>query len=203
MPTNTLPSSSDFSDQPAVKYQKVWSATDSYYLYPKQVVWDEPGSRIVFTNKNHTLANSDSVNLVASNPATAASSWIRTGETITLIDANSFSVPQLNYPGPVPGGITPYTDNQSSGYINTNQFSITCMKYSKLMFSPKIIQLDTLPGATTVIVEAKVHPDAAWVTLGTYTSVDGNVALVNTNNYLFVRGRRSVGTGQPVMYAMY
>lgn len=127
---------------------------------------------------------------------TQGSDWNLADQTITVVDADTFTTPQLVDPGTFPAGIV-------DGVILNNSFMITCMKYSKLMFSPSVIQGDTLPAATTIVIEGKVHPNAAWVSLGQYTLADGNFGLTISPRYNFVRGRRSVGTGQPVIYAQY
>lgn len=199
---NTLPSASDYSSlgAPAFKYARVWSATDMYFFYPN-ALWDEPGSKIVFTQKNHNLTTSDTVNLVPGN-ATLSPGWNQSGLTATVIDADTFTVPMLFDPGPVPNGLTSLPGPQA---LVNNGLMVTCMKYSKLMFTPTIIQGDVLPNdGTQIIIEGKVHPSALWVSLhAAYAFADGNWGLTISPVYNFVRGRLSAGAGQPVVYCQF
>ena len=114
--------------------------------------------------------------------------------TVTVIDANNFTIPMTTNPGPwpnfLPDGTPPYAQ-------------VTCANYSKLMFAPKTLQLQTLAGGNTLEVDVKIAPSASWVILTTMASTDVGTIYVFDTIYNFVRIKRTAGSAALQVYAGY
>lgn len=91
----------------------------------------------------------------------------------------------------------------STGKILGLPLKITCAKYSKLMFMPQIVQINTLAGGLTVELQSKIHPDAAWSVVGTYTVADGVVMYTFNPLVNFVRLVLTGGAGTVNAFAQY
>lgn len=177
---------------PVLTYRSVWSATDCFFFSPDTMTW--AGGTVTVNAVNHYLKTGDVINLTV--PGNAGSEWVLTSKTVTVVDANSFTFPNVGALGNYPAAFT------TIDAATVNKVVITCQVYSKLMFKPTIIQVEQLPVTHTIVIKTKVHPSASWVTLGSaITDVTGLTQVVLTASYNIVRIEKTVGAGQPVVYA--
>lgn len=168
----------------------VWggASTVVYNFFPTAASYVSGTGVITFTFKNHLLTTGDVVNVIDVNGSTFDSN----SESVTVIDPNTFTVA-------VNTGLTGFLD--PSIYQNAGSFRIDVPKYSELVINPSLLQVEALPAGTTITIQGKVDPLATWVTLATITDADG-LSTVNFNTrYNLVRGNRTVGSGQPTVYA--
>ena len=82
--------------------------------------------------------------------------------------------------------------------------------HSVIMPAPVLVQIDTIPAATTLSLQAKVHKDAAWAELATYTSAN-TPAFISMSDVAtcypvvpnHVQLVRTVGSGDVKAYAQF
>jgi hypothetical protein len=73
--------------------------------------------------------------------------------------------------------------------------------HSVVICDPVIVQIDTLPAATSVQVQQKCHPDAEWVNVGAaITEASGASMLIFDHEVNFVQLVRT-GAGDVKAYA--
>ncbi len=183
-----------YDDQggPSLQYKKIWATGVSYYTMAESMTWAANVMTVVA--RNHNLASADVVTIASNDTATTNLNY--SSKTITVVDADTFTFAAVGDPGssfPRPYSGTPlYLDEK---------MTITCNSYSRLLFKPTVLQVNTLTGADTVFVQTKIHPEAPWVTQQTIANANGDVIVNFTVAYNFVRLARGVGTTQVVAFS--
>jgi len=173
---------------PQLQYKKIWAAGISYYFRVESISWLADVMTIVA--RNHNLAINNVISLLSNYPSTALN---YTNKTVTVINADTFTIPVIGDPGEI-------FPKASGSPIFEEVVTITSNNYSRLLFKPSQLQVNTLTGADTVIVQVKTHPEAPWISLQTLSVADSDILINLTQIYNFVRLARGVGSTQVVAF---
>lgn len=182
-----------FSDQgaPQLQYRKIWATGVSYYINAESMAW--AGGTMTVVARNHNLATNDVVATLSNNTADVTLNF--TTKTVTVVDADTFTFASSD-----PASAFPRSYSGSPLFLD-EKITITSNGYSRLLFKPVIIQVNTLSGSDTIFVQTKIHPEAPWVTQQTLAIGDGNAIINFTTMYNFVRLARGAGSTQIVAFA--
>lgn len=187
---------------PQLSMQAVWASSIKHSFNPTNMTWS--GGTVTVTAPDHQLTNSDTISITSTN---GSSPWVAASVTATVVDINTFTYPLVSNPVVtfVPADPSSFSMvvNNGGTYTSVELITISCATYSKLMFRPTVVQVEALPGSTTIKLQGKVHPDASWVDIQTVADTDGLTQVVFNTIYDMVRGKRTVGSGQPVLYAQF
>lgn len=179
---------------PNLQYSKVWSDIDFYYVLPSTGTFSS--GIVTFKSQNHNLVSGDVVSVISSDDT---SEFNQTNVTVTVVDKDTFTVPYGSNPGNYDYNAMP----QYGPIADAERLSITCTKYSKLIFKPEGVQVDALPAGMTITIQGKIHPDAQWVDLETVNTADGATMVEFGIRYNIVRCVKTTGTGTPLVYVQY
>lgn len=181
--------------QPQIATTRVLSATDMYTFDPTDAVW--AAGTVTFTQADHGLGTpgvnggTTSVNIACGNTALG---WNIGTVTATKVDDNTFTVPLVTDPGTFPN-THPYP-NDSTGYV-TSRVTVSVPSMSKTFYLADYWQMDTLGGATSVQLQAKLNESAVWTNVGTAVTTLGLATFSPSYNFMrFV----VTGAGSPVIY---
>ena len=68
---------------------------------------------------------------------------------------------------------------------------------------PKLVQVNGFAAGTTVEIQARIHPNAAWVVIKALTDTDGDYIETFTTLHNFVQVVRLTGAAEILAYAQY
>lgn len=182
-----------YPGMPNLHYEVVWSDDVCYTLEPDNVTWDT--DHVLIEQVNHNIVDGDEIFFESTD---VGSDW-NFDDVADNGDADTFTVPLVADPGDWPNGLI---DGVLPGSGTKERVTITVPAYSKLMFTPHMLQLETIPGGTTIQLQVKLAPSAAWKDLGAaWTNADEGTIYVFANDYNYVRIALTGGTDLPLIYS--